>query len=217
MRIVIFGASGSIGQGVLLQALDHPGVEQVVSVGRRTLAMDHPKLRQLEHGDFLDFSALADELRGLDACFWCLGTASAGVSEADYRRITVDFTVAAARVLRAQSPELCFCFVSGAGTDDTGKSRAMWARVKGEAENALRAMGFARLHLFRPGIVQSIRGASSRGRVASAIVAAVHPLVAAVGLGTTNSAIGDAMISVAMRGSDRVLDSRAINRLSEGA
>lgn len=218
MRIAIFGASGLIGQGVLLQALEHPAVEHVLSVGRRTLDLDHPKLRQLVHRDFLDFSSIADQLRGLDTCFWCLGTASAGMREADYARITVDFTIAAAAVLRAENPSLCFCFVSGAGTDDTGTGRAMWARVKGNAENALRDLDFARLHLFRPGFIKSTRGNSPRGRLASAAVAGLHPLMTAVGLGTTNTAIGDAMLAVATTGSDRVvLDSRAINALAEDA
>ncbi|MEL6179717.1 MAG: epimerase [Myxococcota bacterium] len=218
MRIVIFGASGLIGQGVLLQALDHPGVECVVSVGRRTLDIDHPKLQQIEHQDFRDFSACAQELQGLDACFWCLGTSSGGMSEADYTRITLDFTIAAAKVLREQSPEICFCFVSGAGTDDTEKGRMMWARVKGKAENTLRRMGFRRLHLFRPGFIQSLRGVSSRGRLTRTMIAGLYPLMARLGMATTNTAIGDAMLAIAAGGSaPEVLDSKAINRLAKAS
>ena len=216
MRVVIFGGSGLIGQGVMLQTLDDPEVESVLSIGRRTLDVSHPKLRQLVHEDFLDFTPLAEELGGLDACFWCLGTASAGMSEEDYTRITYDFTMAAAKVLREQSPGICFCFISGAGTDDTEKGRMMWARVKGKTENALRRSGFERLYVFRPGFIKSTRGKTTRGSVARAIYAAVYPLLRPLGAATTNTAIGDAMLTVAKQGSDHeVLDSKAINGLLE--
>ena len=216
MRVVIFGGSGLIGQGVLLQTLDHPEVESVLSIGRHTLDVSHPKLRQLVHEDFLDFTPLAQELRGLDACFWCLGTASAGMSEEDYTRITYDFTMAAAKVLREHSPGICFCFISGAGTDDTERGRMMWARVKGKAENALRRSGFERLYLFRPGFIKSTRGETPRGPAARTIYAGLYPLLRPLGAATTNTAIGDAMLAVATQGSNQeVLDSKAINELSE--
>lgn len=215
MRVVVFGASGLIGQGVLLQALDHPTVEEVLSVGRRPLDLEHTKLQQRVHTDFLDFSSLADALSGVDACFWCLGTASSGMDEATYTRITYDFTMAAARVLHARSPGLCFCFVSGAGTDASG--RMMWARVKGRTENALLEVGFDRVHLFRPGFIRSARGASPRGAAARFLLGATFPLLRATGMGCSNTAIGDAMLRVVTEGCDQaVLDSRAINRLAKG-
>ena len=127
MNVIIFGASGYIGQGVLLQSLDHPAVDRVLSVGRRALPLEHHKLQQLVHDDFEDFEPVAGELAGFDACFWCLGVSSAGMKEADYARVTVDYTMAAAKVLRARCPALCFCFVSGSGTDETGRSRMMWS------------------------------------------------------------------------------------------
>ena len=216
MRVVIFGASGLIGQGVLLQTLDHPDVESVLSIGRRTLDLSHPKLRQVVHADFLDFTSLAEELRELDACFWCLGTASAGMSEEDYTRITHDFTMAAIEVLREQSPGACLCFVSGSGTDDTETSRMMWARVKGRTENALRQSGFERVYMFRPGFIKSTRGETTRGPVSRAIYAGLYPLLRVLGAATTNTAIGDAMLAVATKGSDHeVLGSKTINELSE--
>ena len=214
-RIVIFGGTGLIGQGVLLEALDHPEVESVVSVGRRTIELDHPKLRQVVHRDFEDFQPIAEDLRGLDACFWCLGTASAGMDEAAYTRITHDFTMAAARVLLEQSPEVCFCFVSGAGTDATERGRMMWARVKGRTENALKEMAFRRLYLFRPGVIQSVRGDSPRGAVARAAYAILYPIVRAFGGATSNVEIGNAMLAAASgMAQKQVLSSRDINQLA---
>lgn len=216
MQIVVFGGSGLIGQGVLLQSLDHPKVDEVVSIGRRRLDIDHPKLRQIVHRDFQDFSSIADDLTGVDACFWCLGIASSGMDEASYTRITYDFTMAAAKVLHERSPDVCFCFVSGAGTDASEKGFMMWARVKGKAENALRRVGFGRLHLFRPGFIQSARGKSPRGAVSSAIVSGVFPLMRAIGSATSNVAIGDAMLALAFDGgTQEILETRDINRLAQ--
>src|SRR5579883_3414043 len=150
MRVVLFGATGMVGGGVLRECLLDPGVERVLSIGRRPSGQTHDKLRELVLPDLADYSGVAADLAGQDACFFCLGVSSAGMSEADYRRVTHDIAVAAGRALLAASPQATFVFVSGAGTDGTGKSRTMWARVKGETENAILDMGFRRAYAFRP-------------------------------------------------------------------
>src|SRR5579864_7886858 len=142
MKAILFGATGMVGKSVLRECLNDPDVERVLAVGRRASGETHDKLRELVHADLTDYSAVADQLAGYDACFFCLGVSSAGMSEADYRRVTYDIAVAAARALVDRNPGMTFIFVSGAGTDSTGKSGSMWARVKGETENAILALPF---------------------------------------------------------------------------
>jgi uncharacterized protein YbjT (DUF2867 family) len=137
MRVVVFGASGLLGDGILRASFEAPDVTEVLAVVRSGLDLTHPKLRVLQHDDFTDFAKLADVLAGVDACFWALGTPAGGVSPAEYERITVTYTVAAADLFAVVSPEVTFAFVSGAGTDSTGRGRFRWARVKGVAENAV--------------------------------------------------------------------------------
>src|SRR5512133_700621 len=131
MNVILFGATGMVGQGVLRECLLDPGVERVLAVGRSPTGQGHPKLRELRHRDFTDFGGLQRELAGYDACFFCLGVSSAGMKEADYRRVTHDFTLAAATVLARANPGMTFIYVSGAGTDATGRGGSMWARVQG--------------------------------------------------------------------------------------
>ncbi len=133
MRILLFGATGMIGQGVLRECLRDPAVEAVLSVARAPSGASHPKLRDLVHADFLDYSAIEAELKGWDACLWCLGVTSAGMDESGYARITVAFPVAAATALARLNPRMTFVYVSGAGADGTVTSSVMWARVKGSA------------------------------------------------------------------------------------
>src|SRR5450432_2518297 len=137
MKVIVFGASGMIGQGVLRECLLADDVSHVLSIGRTTAGVSDPKLEEILHPDFTDFSKVEDRLGGYDACFYCLGASSSGMSEADYTRVTYDYTVAAGEAVARQSPGLVFCFVSGGGTDATEKGRTMWARVKGRAENAV--------------------------------------------------------------------------------
>lgn len=222
MNIVIFGASGMVGTGVLLECLDDPEVRKVVVVGRQRVGMTHPKLVDIIHRDFTDFGPIADRLTGLDACFWCLGVSSTGMSEADYRRVTVDFTIAATSVLLARNPGLRMCFVSGQGTDSTERGRVMWARVKGAAENALLAMPFGALTIFRPGFIQPRRGATSKTRsyrVAYAVMWPLQPLIKLVfGKRVTNTvAIGRAMLQAARVGAGKqILTNAGINELAAG-
>ena len=162
MKIVIFGATGMVGSGALLEALDDPDVTEVRVIVRRPSGRSHPKLVEVIHSDFLDFGPVEDQLKDLDACLWCLGVSSAGMSEDDYRRVTVGFTRAAAETLKSLNPDLAMSFVSGSGTDPQG--RQMWARVKGEAETLLLGMGFRRATMFRPAGIEPKRGVVSRTR-----------------------------------------------------
>lgn len=221
MRVVLFGATGMIGQGVLRECLRDPRVSRVIAIGRSRSAVTHEKLEQIVHADLLDYAPIADRLVGVDACFFCLGITSAGMREAEYRRITVDFAVAAAEALLKASPRVRMCFVSGTGADSSERSRTMWARVKGRAENALFALPFDEVTVLRPGIVQPLHGITSRTpwtRAAYTVLGPLLPLVSrlAPGFVTTTERIGRAMIEFAERGSQRrILENADINAAAE--
>jgi uncharacterized protein YbjT (DUF2867 family) len=223
MKVILFGATGMVGQAALREALLDPGVERVLAVGRNGTGQRHEKLCELVLADLTDYSCASGDLAGYDACFFCLGVSSAGMSEADYRRVTVDIAVAAGRALSAANPAMTFIFVSGTGTDSTGKSRTMWARVKGEAENAIFALPFKAAYAFRPAFIRPMHGITSRTRsyrVLYAIVGPVVPLVTALfpGSVTTTEKIGRAMLTVARCGAPkRILDTPAINAAAAGA
>ena len=205
MKVVLFGATGMVGQGVLRECLLDPGVEQVLAIGRSPSGQTHPKLRDLVLKDLTDYSPLAAELTGVDACFFCLGVTSAGMNEADYRKITVDIAAAAGRFMAERNPRMAFVFVSGAGTDPTGKSRQMWARVKGEGENAILALPIPGRFVFRPAFIRPLHGITSRTplyRVLYAVFRPLYPLIAALfpKRVTTTERVGRAMLSVARNG-----------------
>lgn len=176
MNVILFGASGMVGQGVLRECLRDASVQRVLSIGRGSTGQRHEKLRELNHGNFLDFSGLDDTLSGYDACFYCLGVSSAGMKEADYTRVTHDFTLAAAQPLARLNPGMTFIYVSGAGTDSSEQGRTMWARVKGRTENALLRLPFKAAYMFRPGYIQPLHGIRSRTGIYRAIYATVAPL-----------------------------------------
>src|ERR1700686_3141233 len=155
-RLVIVGATGMVGGYALRYALDHPGVCRVTAIGRRSLGISHPKLKEVLHKDFADCSALAEAFSDQDAAIFCLGTYTGAVSDAELRRITVDYTIEFARVLHGSSPGAAFSFLSGNGADQTGRSRIPFARYKGEAENALLAEGFPHVYLFRPAYIYPV-------------------------------------------------------------
>ncbi len=235
MKIVLFGASGMIGQGVLRECLSDPEVTAVVSVGRRATGAAHPKLREVVHGDLADLTAIEHEFDGVDACFDCLGVSSAGMREADYRRITYDYALAAGRTLVKHSPTAVLVFVSGAGTDSTGQGRSMWARVKGQTENTLLGLPFANVgesaetgdarktggaFMFRPAYIHAMHGIVSRTRLYRTLYVFTRPLFPVLkwllpSHVTTTENIGKAMLAVARRGAPkRVLESPDIERLA---
>jgi uncharacterized protein YbjT (DUF2867 family) len=216
MNILIFGATGMIGQSVLREALLAPDVDIVQTVGRTIVGQEHPKLREIAHPDLFHYETVEPRLAGFDACFFCLGVASAGMKERDYTRITFDLTMAAAATLVRLNPSMTFVFVSGAGADASEHGRLMWARVKGRAENALQRLGFRAVYIFRPGIIQPLHGITSRTRayrVFYAIAAPLLPLVRRLfpGVVITTEQIGQAMLTVARNGwPRRVLENRDI-------
>jgi uncharacterized protein YbjT (DUF2867 family) len=218
MKIVLFGATGMIGQGVLRECLLNSDVERVLSIGRAKTGQQHPKLREIVHDNFVDFSSIESELSGYDACFFCLGVTSAGMSEEAYRRITYDFTLAAARGLARASPAMTFIYVSGTGTDSTERGRVMWARVKGATENALHTLGFRAVYSFRPGYIQPMHGIRSKTgwyRAMYAVGAPLYPLLKALAprYVTTTEEIGRAMLHVARHGRPNwILENEDINR-----
>jgi uncharacterized protein YbjT (DUF2867 family) len=156
-RVVIVGASGMVGGYALRYLLEDAAVGGVTSIGRRNLGVSHPKLNEILHQDFADCSPLADALTGHDAAVYCLGTYTGAVPDEELRRITVDYTVEFARVLRASTPNATFAFLSGSGADPTGRSRMAFARYKGEAEKTLSAAGFPYLYLFRPAYIYPVQ------------------------------------------------------------
>jgi uncharacterized protein YbjT (DUF2867 family) len=219
MRVILFGATGMVGQGVLRECLLDPGVERVLAVGRAATPQREEKLHDLVVANFLDFSAVERELSGYDACFFCLGITSAGMTEADYRRVTYDFALAAAQTLVRINPEMTFVFVSGAGADSTGRGRVMWARVKGQTENALLALPFKGVYVFRPAAIQPLHGIRSKTAWINAAYAVLGPLYPVFkrlvpDYVTTTEQVGRAMLAVARRGAPkRVLENADINRL----
>lgn len=220
MRVAIFGASGMVGGGVLLECLDDPRVESVLVVGRRSCGVTHPKLTEALHADFFDYSALRSRFAGLDACFFCLGVSAAGLSEAEYTRQTFDLTLAAARSMAEVAPRLTFVYVSGAGTDSTERGRVMWARVKGRTENALLALPFSAAYMLRPGFIEPLRGVRSGTRLYRAFYVAFGPVLPLLrrlfpNQITTTVAVGRAMIRLAAAGdAKKILDPEDINRLA---
>jgi uncharacterized protein YbjT (DUF2867 family) len=220
MKVVLFGATGMVGQGVLRECLLSPDVESVLAVGRTPTGLQHEKLRELTHTDFTDFAPLDRELAGHDACFFCLGVSSAGMSEPEYTRVTYDFTIAAASALVRLNPEMTFVYVSGAGTDGSERGRVMWARVKGRTENALLAMPFRTAYMFRPGLIQPLHGIVSRTRAYRFFYAVARPLLPLLkalfpGGVTTTEQVGRAMIRAAQEGAPkRILETSDINALA---
>ncbi len=220
MRILLFGATGMVGQGVLRECLRDPHVEAVLSIGRTPSGVSDPKLAEVVLPSLEDLGPLGDRLRGFDGCFFCLGVSSAGMTEADYTRVTYDLTLSVARTVAKLNPGLTFTYVSGAGTDSTEHGRSMWARVKGRTENALLALPFQGAYMFRPGVIRPLHGARSKTRSYRTVYRVLAPFlglasVVAPNSLTTTEKMGRAMIHAVERGAPtRVLGTREINQLA---
>jgi uncharacterized protein YbjT (DUF2867 family) len=219
MKVILFGATGMVGQGVLRECLLDPDVQQVLSIGRSATGQHHQKLRELVHANLIDFSTIESELSGLDACFFCLGASSAGMTEENYKRVTYDITMAAAHTLVNRNDSMTFIYVSGAGTDSTGSGRIMWARIKGQTENAILRLPFKAAYMFRPGVIAPLHGIRSKTTLYRVVYSLAGPLprwlyVRFPQYVTTTEQIGRAMLKIAKLGSLKlVLENRDINQV----
>ncbi len=217
INAIVFGATGMVGEGVLLESLHHPGVESVLVVARKSCGVKHPKLKEIVHSDFFDYASIENQLKGYDACYFCLGVSSVGKNEKDYTRITYDLTMSAARTLSRLNPGMTFCYVSGAGTDSTEKGRIMWARVKGKTENDLSKLPFAGAYAFRPGFIKPIHGQKNAFTI-SQILGIFYPILKTLfpKYVCTLHDLGLAMIRVTMTGDSRkILENADIARLAQ--
>jgi len=218
MKVLIFGATGMVGQGVLRECLRARDVERVVAVGRSATSVQDPKLSEIVRADLSSFADVEPELAGFDACFFTLGVSSAGMKEADYARITYTLTLAAAQTLSRLNPGMTFIYVSGAGTDSTEKGKIMWARVKGRTENALLRLPL-KSYMFRPGIIQPLDGIQSKTRAYRVLYKLTKPLLPLLRWALPNQIlttreIGQAMLAVARHGYEkRILETRGIRSL----
>lgn len=214
LNIIVFGASGMVGEGVLIECLAHPEVQRVLVIGRRSCGHTHPKLTEIIHPNFFDLTPLESRLKGFDGAFFCLGVSSVGMKEEEYRRTTYDLTMAVATTLARLNPQMTFTYVSGTGTDSTEQGRLMWARVKGKTENDLMKLPFTASFMFRPGLMkpnvgqQNIKGPLKLAHVLYPIFRVVAPRSVC-----TLADVGRAMINVTRWGSDkRILDNADITR-----
>jgi uncharacterized protein YbjT (DUF2867 family) len=220
-RLVVVGATGMVGGYALRYALDHPAVRSATAIVRRKLGISHPKLNEVVHGDFADCSALAEALSAQDGAVFCLGAYTGAVSDAELRRITVDYTIEFARVLHGSSPNAAFSFLSGSGADPTGRSRIAFARYKGEAENALLAAGFPSVYLFRPAYIYPVEPRKEPNftyRLLRAIYPAFQLLIPNQVIRADD--LARAMVDVVVQGTDRenrVFENRDIRAMIKGA
>ena len=216
MKVILFGATGMVGQGVLRECLLDAGVKGVLAIGRSPTGQRHAKLREILHENFFDFSAIEPQLA---SCFFCLGVSSIGMSEERYRRLTYDIALAAARTLAKLNPGMVFTYLSGRGTDSTEHGKLMWARVKGKTENDLLKLPFKAAYMFRPAGIQPLHGIRSKTGWVQAIYVGAAPVLSLLNrlapkYMTTTEQVGRAMIRVAREGYPKpVLESEDINRL----
>ena len=219
MKVILFGATGMVGQGCLRECLIDPGVGSVLAVGRSPTGQRHAKLREIVHDNFFDFSAIESQLAGFDACFFCLGVSSVGMDEERYRHLTYDITMAAATTLAKLNPDMVFTYVTGRSTDSSERGSQMWARVKGKTENDLLKLPFRAAYMFRPAGIQPLHGVRSKTGWVQAIYVVAAPLLSylnrvAPKYMTTSEQLGRAMIKVARDGYPKpVLESEDINTI----
>ena len=219
MKVILFGATGMVGQGVLRECLLDSEVESILAIGRSSTMQQHEKLREIVLNDLFDLSSIEGRLTGYDACFFCLGVSAAGMKEEKYRRVTYDLTISVAGTLAKLTPKMIFIYMSGAGTDSTEHGRTMWARLKGKTENALLQMPFKAAYMFRPAYIQPLHGIQTKTKWYGALYSVLGPLYPLWKLlfpkyVTTTECVGRAMLKVAKDGAPAsVLENQDINRI----
>jgi uncharacterized protein YbjT (DUF2867 family) len=219
VNVILLGATGMVGQGVLRECLLDPEVETVLAIGRNATDEQHQKLQEIVHNDLSDLSAIEGKLSGYDACFFCLGVSAVGMKEEAYRRVTYDLTISVAGTLAKLNPAMTFIYVSGAGTDSSERGRMMWARVKGKTEKALLQIPFKAVYMFRPGYIQPLHGVRTKTKWYGAVYAMLAPLYPVwkwlfPKYVTTTECVGRAMLNIAKRGAlQSVLENQDINNI----
>jgi nucleoside-diphosphate-sugar epimerase len=217
IKAIITGATGMVGEGVLHECLKSDEVKEVLVVGRRPCGVSHPKLKEIIHQDFFDLSPVEHDMRGFDACFFCLGVSSVGISAENYKKLTYDLTMNFAETVLKSNPAMTFCYVSGAGTDSTEKGKLGWARVKGKTENDLMKMPFKRVYAFRPGFLKPTQGLKNAGKL-YAYLNWLYPIIRGISTkyASTLEEFGRAMIGSAATGYEKqILEVEDIIKLSE--
>lgn len=214
MKVILTGATGMVGEGVLFECLDNTAVTEVLVVGRRHYEMQHSKLKELLVPDFFKIDNYANRLSGYDACFYCAGISSVGMKEAGYNKITYDTTMVFAKTVLAQNPGMIFCFVSGRSTDSSEKGKLMWARIKGKTENALMKFGFKAEYNFRPALMLPTQGQKSVKRSYKILGSIFKYIIPKATL--TLSQVGKAMINAVSTGYHKqILEVEDIRALAE--
>ncbi len=222
MNVLLYGATGMVGQGALRECLLAPDVALIQTVGRTVTGQQHPKLKEIVQHDLFDSGSVKENLRGFDACFFCLGVSSAGMAEAAYAHLTYDLTLSIAQSLVLLNPGMTFVYVSGTGTDSSEQGRNMWARVKGRTENALQRLPFKAVYLFRPGAIQPLHGIQSKTTSYRLLYSLTKPLLTPLRLLLPNvmlstEVMGQAMLAVARHGAPKtVLEAADIRALAAG-
>lgn len=214
LKVIVTGATGMVGEGVLHECLLHADVERVLVINRKPCGIIHPKLQEIIHADFFNLSAIEAQLAGYDACFFCLGVSSVGMKEAAYYRLTYTLTMHVAETLSRQNSGMCFCYVSGAHTDSSEKGKIMWARVKGKTENDLAKLPFKTVYNFRPGIIEPTKGLKNTlgfYKYAGWLIPVIRLFTTVV----TLKQVGTAMINAAGKGYNKsILEEKDIVALS---
>jgi len=220
LKVILFGSTGMIGQGVLSECLNDDHVGAVLVINRQASGVTHPKLREIIHTNIFELAAVTKELSGYNACLFCLGISSAGMKEEEYYTTTYELTIHVATVLLNLNKDMTFCYISGAGTDSTEKGSIMWARVKGKTENDLLKMPFKGVYMFRPGFIQPMHGEKSKTRLYNLLMPFFKPfyfiLKSFDSIVTNTETLGKAMIRVASGGYEKkILESRDINAIGK--